>query len=48
VHKRAMAEGENANAAGHLDLKVRERRAHVGVRFSDSLRHGNDGGQREA
>jgi hypothetical protein len=27
VHKRAMAEGENANAAGHLDLKVRERRA---------------------
>ena len=27
VHKRAMAEGENANAAGHLDLRLRERRA---------------------
>ena len=29
VHKRAMAEGENANAAGHLDLRLRERRAAV-------------------
>src|SRR5262245_34361210 len=27
VHKRAMAEGESANPSGHLDLKIRERRA---------------------
>jgi hypothetical protein len=27
THKRAMADGENANASGHLDLKIRERRA---------------------
>src|SRR5215510_3469065 len=27
THKRAMPDGENANAAGHLDLKIRERRA---------------------
>jgi hypothetical protein len=27
VHKRALAEGEHANAAGHLDLRLRERRA---------------------
>lgn len=27
VHERAMGEGENANAAGHLDLRLRERRA---------------------
>lgn len=27
THMRAMADGENANAAGHLDLRIRERRA---------------------
>src|SRR5262245_58649256 len=27
VHKRAMAQGESANPSGHLDLKIRERRA---------------------
>jgi hypothetical protein len=27
VHERAMADGENANAAGHLDLRIRERRS---------------------
>src|SRR5215471_2598531 len=27
VHKRAMAQGESANSSGHLDLKIRERRA---------------------
>jgi hypothetical protein len=27
VHKRAMAENESANPAGHLDLRIRERRA---------------------
>ena len=27
VHERAMGNGENANPAGHLDLKIRERRA---------------------
>jgi hypothetical protein len=27
VHQRAMGDGENANAAGHLDLRLRERRA---------------------
>jgi hypothetical protein len=27
THERAMADGEHANAAGHLDLRIRERRA---------------------
>ena len=27
THKRAIADGEHANAAGHLDLRIRERRA---------------------
>jgi len=27
VHERAMGEGENANAAAHTDLRIRERRA---------------------
>ena len=27
THKRAMGNGDNANAAGHLDLRIRERRA---------------------
>jgi hypothetical protein len=27
VHERAMSDTEGANAAGHLDLKIRERRA---------------------
>jgi hypothetical protein len=48
THARAIAEGGKDNAAGHLDLKIRERRAAMGVRFPGSLRHGAGAGAQAA